>query len=68
MSDFVKRVEDEHKELSEKYKALGKFLLSDTFYELGITHRTLLEDQYEIMYGYLLILGERLELFDKEKT
>lgn len=63
MEDWKKRVIEEEKELNEKIVKLSNFGNTDTFKNLDITDKFLLERQYQVMKDYDSILKSRIERF-----
>ena len=67
MEDFVKRLIEEEKELSEKREKLVDFIAENEAYEgLSDEMKHLLNSQANAMNGYLLALKRRIELLTAE--
>jgi hypothetical protein len=52
MSDFVKRLEQEHQDLNEKIEKLISFSKTDKFSELPLIEQKMLLDQLKYMSRY----------------
>ena len=67
MKEIIKRLEKEYKELYEKVKKLEDFIdNNDKYKELSLTHKNLLNMQFEHQNNYLIILGIRIDLLITE--
>ena len=58
------RVVEEKTQLKERLKKLDVFLYTVGYFNLSPVHQVLLKTQRHAMDGYLLILEERIRLFD----
>lgn len=63
MDDAKQRVEQELKELTEKYKKLDMFLQKGNVVHLSIDMINLLYEQKTVMAKYMEILAKRLEIW-----
>ena len=67
MPEFILRMKQEYKELTERIQKLEKFIGSDTFkYYVSSEKQELLLEQSGVMTHYQRILADRLELEIKE--
>ena len=67
MEDFVKRLIEEEKELSEKREKLSNFITeNETFEGLSDEMKHLLSSQLIFVDGYLLALKRRIALLTAE--
>ena len=65
--EFIARVRDEQKELTERRAKLLQFMNTPTFLNLPKQHQTLLRIQAGVMHQYQTILQARLDLLtDKQ--
>lgn len=62
MKPFIQRIVDEKTELDERARKLGDFVKSEKFHSLNSEMQSLMVEQYDVMKGYSVILGKRLEL------
>lgn len=62
MPDYVKRMEEELKELEERIVKLSKFIESDTFKYIRYEKQDLLTEQIGVMIHYQRLLQKRLQL------
>lgn len=62
MPDYVKRMEEELKELEERIVKLSKFINSDTFKYIRYETQDLLTEQIGVMIHYQCLLQKRLQL------
>jgi hypothetical protein len=62
MKPFIQRIVDEKTELDERAGKLGDFVKSEKFHSLNSEMQSLMVEQYDVMKGYSVILGKRLEL------
>lgn len=60
------RVEIELHDLEEKAVKLEEFINSDKFDKLSLRMRELLSKQFGYMYGYAIILRERLKIWEQK--
>lgn len=60
MDDFLKRLENEKADLSERIGKLGDFLNSDKFEAISKTQKHLLQIQFSAMKTYYECLVQRL--------
>ena len=60
--DWMKRLQDETLEATERLNKLNSFMATDNFYNLPREDKDLLYDQQRIMSAYVQILGKRCEL------
>lgn len=61
MEDFIQRVIEEKKELTDKINKLVDFMHSDKFSSLEAVDQGLLMVQLEAMHSYHRTLGRRIE-------
>lgn len=64
MSDFLKRVREEHREVAGRLDELSKFMQSDSFKALSKTHQNLMTMQGLAMSQYIATLLSRIEDID----
>lgn len=62
MKPFIQRIVDEKTELDERAGKLGDFVKSEKFHSLNSEMQSLMVEQYDVMKGYSVFLGKRLEL------
>ena len=62
MSDWLEGLIVERDELNQKLARLERFLKSDDFNNLDLTNRVMLSLQAKIMFLYLEILDQRIQL------
>lgn len=62
MPDYVKRMEEELKELEERITKLSKFIESDTFKYTHYKKQDLLTEQLGVMIHYQRLLQKRLQI------
>jgi hypothetical protein len=62
MKPFIQRIVDEKTELDERARKLGDFVKSEKFHSLNSEMQSLMVEQYDVMKGYSVFLGKRLEL------
>lgn len=60
--DYKERMKKEFEELSERHDALLSFMQSDKFAEIPVEKRILMENQYNYMLDYKMILRQRCEM------
>ena len=65
MQDFQVRVIDEKQQLDSRLDKLESFLSTETFNRLPMTEQHRLRHQADLMDQLSLVLGERIENFDK---
>lgn len=63
MKEHELRVVKELDELEEKYAALGEFIRGGIFKKLSAIEQDLLNRQRDVMFSYILVLAERIKVF-----
>ena len=63
MAPYQQRVVQEKEELDERLAKLKAFVLTEVYRNLPADEQDRLSRQYDAMYGYSLILGERIAAF-----
>ena len=66
MAPYQQRVVEEKKDLDEKLARLLAFARTEVYRNLSVDEQDRLSRQYDAMYGYSLILGERIAAFPTE--
>ena len=62
METFKERLKQECKELIVKKEKLNSFMQTKEFYDLSRAKKRLMYKQMRIMFEYIEVLGERMEL------
>lgn len=66
MAPYQQRVVDEKKDLDEKLAKLQAFGRTEVYRNLPEDEQDRLSRQYDVMYSYSCILGERIAAFTTE--
>lgn len=66
MAPYQQRVVDEKKDLDERLAKLKAFVLTEVYRNLPADEQDRLSRQYDAMYSYSCILGERIAAFPAE--